>query len=228
MTYKFLYRSSFYAQMVVCLVCMVGNLNAQSFLEDWKQVQSFYKNATTLELRIMMRTEKQANVEKQTLLLSKYKNQYYYHLGDTELSINQKSMLLIHHTQRVIVRQSIPKNHVFGHQMIVPDTLFKAFKNAIQYVGVAQGQRHYRIRPNFTTDLVKADYYFTGTGQNTRLTKVIIQYRYQGTLYITSFQLTTTTVLKDKRKFQQNYFLTTQNQQWVGIGKYANYRVTDQ
>jgi len=226
---KLLYRLRHYFWAIICIGLSIVNIKAQSLFEDWNEVQSFYQNAPALEVRILMLTSvDNQQTEKQVLSLTKYGDRYYYDLGDMELSINQKSMLLINHRQRIIIRQPLPHYHTFGHQVISSDSLFKTFKNAIQYLGLNQGKRHYRIRPGSSNILTQADYYFTGTGTGTRFHHAVIQYKQQGKLFQTTFQITTSTALKDKRKFKQNYFLTTKNQQWVGIGKYINYRVADQ
>lgn len=204
--------------------------HAQSFIQDWKEVQDFYQKSKILTLKIQMTTSTNNNtVEIQSLQFNKYNKLYYYDLGEIEVSINSKSMLTVQHTQQHILRQSLPEKHLFGEQILPMDSVLKQYQDIIQYKGSQKGIRHYQIRPSKgRTSFIQIDYYFSGSGAKTRFRQAQMTYQYQGQIYNTKIQLTASTVLQNKALFQENYFLKREHQQFKGIGKYNNYRVTDQ
>lgn len=202
---------------------------SQSLIEDWNRVQDFYQQTNALKVKYIMTTSSTNYQEAQTIILSKLGNTYYYKLGtDMELSINKKSMLMINHLQKKIVRQPIPMKHDFGNQLLRADTLFQKYQSIIQYKGIQQGKRHYQIRPQKPDELIQADYFFTSKGKQTRFHKAVITYQYQGQQYTSVIKLETSTTLKDKTMFQEKHFVTLKQQQFSGVGAYKNYHVTDQ
>lgn len=229
MRIQFSYRLKWSMCVIILLLGVLNDGYAQSFLEDWNQVQDYYKNAPTLELYINMTTSTQDGEEEtQKLVLCKNKDAYYYHLGLMELMITPENMLTIYHEQKVIVRQNTPENYQFGAKMLMSDTIFKAYQDDIQWIGVEKGERHYQIRPKNASQLIQVDYFFTKTGKNLHLRHVHVQYKEGGKLYQTDIKLSLTSRLSYVEQWEKNYFLKTENQKLVGAGKYKHYRISNQ